>query len=72
MDKQDIKIVHVHLIFERKDFYFGSLSAVFDTLEEDRVGIKKSTLLHAGLTDGNIKITKRARIVVSHLIRGSR
>lgn len=41
MDKQDIKIVHVHLIFERKDFYFGSLSAVFDTLEEDRVGIKK-------------------------------
>lgn len=72
MDKQDIKIVHVHLIFERKDFYFGSPSAVFDTLEEDRVGIKKSTLLHAGLTDGSIKITKRARIVVSHLIRGSR
>lgn len=72
MDKQDIKIVHVHLIFERKDFYFGSLSAVFDTLEEDRVGIKKSTLLHAGFTDGSIKITKRARIVVSHLIRGSR
>lgn len=72
MDKQDIKIVHVHLIFERKDFYFGSLSAVFDTLEEDRVGIKKSTLLHAGLTDGSIKITKRARIVVPHLIRGSR
>lgn len=72
MDKQDIKIVHVHLHFERKDFYFGSLSAVFDTLEEDRVGIKKSTLLHAGLTDGSIKITKRARIVVSHLIRGSR
>ena len=72
MDKQDVKIVHVHLIFERKDFYFGSLSAVFDTLEEDRVGIKKSTLLHAGLTDGSIKITKRARIVVSHLIRGSR
>lgn len=72
MDKQDIKIVHVHLIFERKDFYFGSLSAVFDTLEEDRVGIKKSTLLHAGLTDGSIKITKRARIVVSPLIRGSR
>ena len=72
MDKQDIKIVHVHLISERKDFYFGSLSAVFDTLEEDRVGIKKSTLLHAGLTDGSIKITKRARIVVSHLIRGSR
>lgn len=23
-----IKVVHVHLIFEKKDFYFGSLSAV--------------------------------------------
>lgn len=50
MEKQGTKVVHVHLIFERKDFYFGSLSAVFDTLDEERIGIKKSTLLHAGLT----------------------
>ena len=64
--------MHVHLIFEKKDFYFGSLSAVFDTLEEERIGIKKSTLLHAGLTDGSIKMTRRARIVVSLLIRGNR
>lgn len=72
MEKQGTKVVHVLLIFERKDFYFGSLSAVFDTLDEERIGIKKSTLLHAGLTDGSIKMTKRERIVVSHLIRGSR
>lgn len=72
MDRRETKIVHVHLIFERKDFYFGSLSAVFDTLDEERIGIRKNTLLHAGLTDGSIKMTKRARIVVSHLIRGSR
>ena len=72
MEKQEIKVVHVHLIFEKKDFYFGSLSAVFDTLEEERIGIKKSTLLHAGLTDGSIKMTQRARIVVSHLIRSNR
>lgn len=55
MEKQGTKVVHVHLIFERKDFYFGSLSAVFDTLDEERIGIKKSTLLHAGLTDGASK-----------------
>ena len=67
-----IKVVHVHLIFEKKDFYFGSLSAVFDTLDEDRIGIKKSTLLHAKMEDGSIRMTKRARIVVSHLIRGTR
>ena len=66
-----IKVVHVHLIFEKKDFYFGSLSAVFDTLDEDRIGIKKSTLLHAKMEDGRIRMTKRARIVVSHLIRST-
>lgn len=67
-----IKIVHVHLIFEKKDFYFGSISAIFDVLDGNRIGIKKSTLLHAGMEDGNIKMTKRARIVVSHLIRGNK
>lgn len=66
-----IKVVHVHLIFEKKDFYFGSLSAVFDTLDEDRIGIKKSTLLHAKMEDVSIRMTKRARIVVSHLIRST-
>ena len=30
-----IKVVHVHLIFERKDYYFGSISAIFDNPEED-------------------------------------
>ena len=44
-----IKIIHVHLIFERKDYYFGSISAIFDNpeegLTEDLLGIKKSTLL---------------------------
>ena len=72
MEKREVKVVHVHLIIENKDFYFGSLSEVFDTLDEERIGIKKSTLLHAGLTDGSIKMTQRARIVVSHLIRGNR
>ncbi len=56
----------------QQDFYFGSLSAVFETLDEDRIGIKKSTLLHAKMEDGSVKMTKRARIVVSYLIRGSR
>lgn len=63
------KVVHVHLIYEKKNYYFGSLSAVFDTLTEEQVGIKKSSLLHAGMADGTVKITGRAMIVQSHLIR---
>lgn len=40
------KVVHVYLIFRKKGYAFGSLSAIFDHLEENEIGIKKNTLLH--------------------------
>lgn len=70
MRKTYTKVIHVHLIFEKLDFYFGSLSAIFSTLGEEHVGIKKSTLLHAGMSDGTSLPTKKAIIKQSHLIRG--
>ena len=27
------KVIHVHLIFEKKNIYFGSISAIFETLD---------------------------------------
>lgn len=63
------KIIHVHLIFEKKDFYFGSISAIFETLNEAQVGIKKSTLTHSGLADGVSLPTSRAIIKQSHIRR---
>ena len=63
------KIIHVHLIFEKKDYYFGSISAIYTVLNDAQIGIKKSSLLHASLTDGGVKITRRAIIKQSHLIR---
>lgn len=56
------KVIHVHLIFEKKDYYFGSISAIYTVLNDAQIGIKKSSLLHAGLTDGGVKITRRAII----------
>ena len=53
------KVIHVHLIYEKKNLYFGSISAIFENLTEKQVGITKSSLLHAGLTDGAVKYTKR-------------
>lgn len=67
-----IKVIHVHLLYEKKNYYFGSISAIFDVLSEAEVGITKNSLLHAGLTDGSCKITKRAMIIQSHLIRGGK
>lgn len=69
--KNMTKVIHVHLIFEKKDYYFGSISAIYTVLNEDQIGIKKSTLLHSGLTDGSVKATRRAIIRQSHLIRSA-
>lgn len=66
------KVIHVHLIFEKKDYYFGSISAVFSVLSDVEIGMKQSTLLHAGLADGGSVVTKRAIIRQSHLIRSGR
>ena len=66
------KVIHVHLLYEKKNYYFGSLSAIFDVLSEAEVGITKSSLLHAGMTDGCCKITKRAVILQSHQIRAAK
>lgn len=66
---QMTKVIHVHLIFEKKDYYFGSISAIYGTLMDDQIDIKQSTLLHKGLTDGGVVLTKRAIIRQSHLIR---
>lgn len=65
-----IKVIHVYLIFEKKDLYFGSISSIFDVLNENTLGIKKSTLLHSGLAEGSPIPTKRAIIKQSYLIRG--
>ena len=44
------KVIHVHLISEKKNIYFGSISAIFETLTEKQVGITKSWKSHATLT----------------------
>jgi len=38
------KVVHVYLIFEKKDFYFGSIAAIYDILSPEQIGVKYNTL----------------------------
>lgn len=59
-------------ILGKKNIYFGSISAIFETLTEKQVGITKSSLLHAGLVDDIAKYTKRAMIIQSRLITCTR
>ena len=52
------KVIHVHLIGKRRDYYFASITAVYDVLTEEEVGVKKSYLLHAGLSGNGTVTTK--------------
>lgn len=62
------KIIHVHLMGKRKDYYFGSIEAVFSVLTEEQIGITKSYLRHVGLSGGGVVTTKKALIKQSVLI----
>ena len=63
------KVIHVHLLAGRKNYYFGSISAIFDVLTPDQIGYTKNSLLHAGLRVGGCLVNGKSMIIQSHLIR---
>nr|DAN35558.1 MAG TPA: hypothetical protein [Caudoviricetes sp.] len=62
------KVIHVHLKGKRIDRYFSSISAVYDVFTDEEIGVKKSYLLHAGLSGNGTVTTKTAIIKQSQLI----
>lgn len=71
------KVVHVHLTrpvarTKQRDWYFGSISAVYSVFTPEEVGATKGYLLHAGLSGNGTVITKCSIIKQSTLIRCAR
>lgn len=71
------KVIHVHLTkpvawTKQRDWYFGSISAVYTRLKPDEVGATKGYLIHAGLSGNGTVVTKTAIIKQSTLIRSTR
>lgn len=62
------KIIHVHLRGKRKDYYFGSMAAIYTVLTPEEVGATYDYLRHAGLSGGGTVMTKTAIIKQSTLI----
>lgn len=62
------KVVHVHLIGKRKDYYFSSVSAVFTVLGREDIGVSKHWLLNAGLSKRHVVHNEKAVIKASTLI----
>lgn len=67
-----IKVIHVHLIGKRKDYYFGSIVAIYGHLTEEEVGCGYDYLRRAGLSGGGTVVTKKAIIKQSELITSPR
>ena len=59
------KVIHVYLIFEKRNYYFSSVTGIFRHLSEDQIGIKQSTLSH---NTENTIVTGRAIIRKSELL----
>ncbi|CDD84018.1 uncharacterized protein BN666_00527 [Bacteroides sp. CAG:462] len=65
------KVVHVHLIFEKKDYYFGSLAAIYSVLGPEEVGVSYNTLRHIRWSETSVHTTNRAIIKIGTLIRST-
>ncbi|MFB9120981.1 hypothetical protein ACFFUE_07240 [Bergeyella porcorum] len=68
-------IFHIHFhegIKEKKDYYFGSLAAMFEHFLPEEIGVALQTLYNAKLEFGSDFKTKNAIIRKEKLIRKSK
>ena len=63
------KVIHVHLLQGRKNYYFGSIPAIYSVLAAEDIGIRQCSLERVGLSQGGIVLNKKACIMSGELIR---
>ena len=63
------KVIHVQLMNGRKNYYFGSIPAIYSVLTAEQIGIKQSSLERVGLSKGGVVLNKKAYICAGELIR---
>lgn len=66
---QQIKIIHVHFLVSHKNYYFGSVTAIFKRFTEKEIGCTEKYLRHQLTDNGNHHITKRTLVIRSVLLR---
>ena len=64
-----IKVVHVHFLHGHKNYYFGSVAAIFKKFSEKEIGAGYEHVRHQLLFDGNHYINDNVVIIRSRLIR---
>ena len=63
------KVIHVQLMNGRKNYYFGSIPAIYSVLTAEEIDIKQSSLERVGLSKGGVVLNKKACIRAGELIR---
>ena len=69
MGDKIIKVIHVHFIHSKKNYYFGSVSAIFDKFSEEDVGCTLEYLRHVLVSDGSKHLNSRCYFQRSCLIQ---
>ena len=46
------KVIHVHVFAGHKDYYFGSIAAIFTVLKPQQIGITPGYIYQIGLAEG--------------------
>ena len=69
--KDMTKVIHVQLLQGRRNYYFGSIPAIYSVLTAEDIGITQSSLERVGLSKGGVVLNKRAAIRAGELIRST-
>ena len=62
------KIIHVHFLANHKNYYFGSVSAVYKMFTASDLGVCETYLRHILKEDGTHHLTDKVLIVRSRLL----
>lgn len=62
------KIIHVHFLVNHKNYYFGSVSAVYKKFTASDLGVNEAYLRHILIEDGMHHLTDKVLIVRSRLL----
>ena len=65
------KVIHVQLLQGRRNYYFGSIPAIYSVLTAEDIGITQSSLERVGLSKGGVVLNKRPVIRTGELIRST-
>lgn len=63
------KVIHVHVMNGHKNYYFGSIPAIYSVLTADEIGIKQCSLERVGLSKGGVVLNSKVCIRAGELIR---